>query len=142
MKVLTWVVAAAATGALTVGPTEWKATLGGVDHSGISGSAEMELVQPGDSRTAAPARYRVGVTILGAKPGARHGWRVRAGMCDETGVTLGAVGAYGPISVDERGGGMSSTEIGATLVPGQTYTVNVHAVGASAVIACGELKAE
>jgi hypothetical protein len=141
MKILTLIVAAAATGAVASGAPGWKATLGEVDDSDISGSAEMELVEPAGSE-AAPARYRVGVTILGAKPGARHGWRVRAGTCDETGVTLGAVGAYGPILVDERGGGSSSTEISATLAPGRPYAVNVHAAGTSAVIACGEFKAE
>ena len=128
--------AAGAVGLLALG-TSWHATIKPVGSSGVSGSADVEPAMAAAQRDS--SSYRASITILGAKPGAKHAWHVHSGRCGSGGGVVGSPSSYKPITVDQMGGGSSSAMVRVALDAGGDYHVNVHAAGGNEVIACGDL---
>ena len=111
----------------------WTATLA-APSAGMSGTA---MLSPG-------VTYRetlASITLNDATPGAVHAWYVHLGECGHDRGILAGPQAYAPVSVGDKGGGVSLVTLPFTVPTNGHYFVSVRQSDAesSPVVACGNL---
>jgi hypothetical protein len=115
-------------------PQEWNATLSGTENF-ADARATVRAVS-------GPVQTGVAINLAGGQPGGTHPWHIHEGTCATGGPILGAANAYPVLRPGSAGTATATAVVGALLIPGQDYHVNVHqAPGAlGTIVACGNLR--
>ena len=115
----------------------WAGTISGKDGMKITGTAMMM-----DAKEAGSTE--VTVQLKGDDAGIVRPWHIHTGSCEKGGGVWGGGKSYTPITVDDKGNGMSKAMIAAMPADTGHYYVNIHesAANMSKIVACGDLKHE
>lgn len=99
--------------------------------SPLAGFASMSIL-PSDET-------RANLTLNGAVSGTSHPWRVRVGVCGDTGEVVGSEDSYPQLEVFEDGRASATATLSERLTSKQKYSVAVFGWGDDPVeIACGD----
>jgi hypothetical protein len=113
----------------------WSGQLKGNGDSKIRGV--IALTPSPDGKTAMAT-----VEFEGDTPGVVRPWHVHIGSCSAPGGVFGGGINYKPITVTDKGAGISSAALTVPAPDSGSYYVNIHESGANmrTIVACGDLK--
>lgn len=116
----------------------WEATLVPAEGQTVHGTVTVLPLGGGGAGTA--TRSRVTVSLVGATPGASHGWHIHRGTCGSDGPIVGPAASYAPVPVGSAGAAQLIVEMPFVLTRGGSYFAHVHDAVVRGVDACGTLQ--